>query len=122
MRFHKESIEFNLAEDFSPFCGGRHDEDSYFSADSLKRHLFYLLQENANKIIVVNFDGTMGISSAFLHELVAHTDKEYLDRLVFTSTKKSYLEELTKYNKNVIVRHISSKETFWQKVRTSFYD
>lgn len=122
MRFHKESIEFNLAEDFSPFPGGRHDEDGFFSADSLKRHLFYLLDENEGKTIIVDMDGTIGISSAFLHELVAHTDKKYLDRLVFTSTRKSYLQELTEYNKNVIVRHISSKETFWQKVRTIFYD
>ena len=122
MVFHKESIEFNLAEDFSPFPGGRHDEDGYFSADSLKRHLFYLLRENKDKVIVVNLDGTMGISSAFLHELVTHTDKECLERLVFTSTRKSYLQELTHYNKNVIVRYISSKETFWQKVRNIFYD
>ena len=122
MVFHKETIEFNLAEDFSPFCGGRHDEDSYFSADSLKRHLFYLLEENRTKTIIVNLDGTMGISSAFLHEVVAHTDKEYLDRVVFTSTRKAYLQELTLYNKNVIVRHITSKETFWKKVRSIFYD
>ena len=122
MVFHKEFIEFNLVEDFSPFCGGRHDEDGFFSAESLKRHLFYLLDENEGKIIVVDMDGVIGISSAFLHELVAHTDKEYLDRLVFTSTRNSYLQELTHYNKNVIVRHISSKETFWQKVRNIFYD
>lgn len=122
MVFHKDSIEFSLAKDFSPFCGGRHDEDGFFSAESLKRHLFYLLDENEGKIIIVNLEGTIGLSSAFLHELVAHTDKKYLDRLVFTSTRKSYLQELTQYNKNVIVRHISSKETFWQKVRNIFYD
>ena len=122
MIFHKQFIDFKLAEDFSEFPGGRHDEDSYFSADSLKRHLFYLLQENKDKILIINLDNTMGISSAFLHELVAHTDKEYLDRMIFTSTRKSYLQELTLYNKNVIVRHISSKETFWQRVRKIFYD
>ena len=122
MVFHKESIEFKISEDFSPFCGGRHDEDGYFSADSLKRHLFYLIEENEDKILIVNLDETVGFSSAFLHELVAHTDKKYLDKIVFTSTRKSYLQELTQYNKNVIVRHITSKETFWQKVRNIFYD
>ena len=79
MVFHKEYIEFNLAEDFSPFPGGRHDEDSYFSADSLKRHLFYLLEENKNKIIIVNIDGTTDLGEIIMTNKYIEVPKTAMD-------------------------------------------
>ena len=121
MNIHKNTIEFSLANDFSSFPGGRHCEDGDYSAECLKEHLFYLLEEHPSKIIILNLDGTRGIGSSFLHELVAHTSDSILQKIVFTSINKSYLHELTFYNKNVKIRYISNKETFWKKVRKIFY-
>jgi anti-anti-sigma regulatory factor len=121
MNIHKNAIEFSLGEDFSVFPGGRHCEDGEYSAECLKEHLFYLLEEHPSKTIILNLDGTRGVGSSFLHELVAHTQDSVLQKIVFTSTSKSYLQELTLYNKNVRIRHISNEESFWKKVRKIFY-
>ena len=101
---HKNTIEFSLAKDFSMYPGGRHYEDGEYSAECLKEHLLCILNTHKDKSIILNLDGTRGIGSSFLHELVAHTNDYMIDRIVFISEQKSYLQELTSYNKNVKIQ------------------
>lgn len=121
MIINSDFIEYSLAEDFSPFPGGRHKEDGDYSADCLKERFYVLLNTYPHKTVLFNLDGTCGIGSSFLYELVAHTDDSILKRIIFTSKKYSYLQELTSYNKNVRIHHIVEKENYWQRIRKIFY-
>lgn len=121
MLIQSDFIEYNLARDFSPCPGGRHREDGEYSADCLKEQFYILMNTYPHKTILLNLDGTRGIGSSFLHEFVTHMDDTILKRIIFTSKKHSYLQELTSYNKNVRVHYLDEKESFWDKVRKIFY-
>lgn len=122
MLISNDFIEYSLAKDFSPFPGGRHREDGEYSADCLKECFYELMNTYPHKTILLNLDDTRGIGSSFLHELVAHTDDSILKKIIFTSKKYSYLQELTFYNKNVRIHYLDETESFWEKVRKIFYD
>ena len=85
----------SLANDFSVFPGGRTYEDGKFSARE-----FYDKFLNDNESHIIDLDGTRGIASCFLDELVKLIGWEKIGKTVhFISSRKSILDEIMSYKK-----------------------
>lgn len=87
---------FKIATDFSQFLVGRTKQDSATSGENLREILVPLLREGP---LVVDLDGTMGYSSAFLQGAFEDLSREApVEGLRFISERDpSLVEEILSY-------------------------
>lgn len=69
----------HIAEDFSAFPSGRYRTDSDFSGELFRESILIPALMNNDKV-VINFDGGIGYSSAFLHEAFHYLTSTGLSR------------------------------------------
>ena len=84
-----------LANDFSVYPGGRTYSDGEYSA----REFYDKFLDNSDENIVIDLDGTRGIASCFLDEIVKLTWQKIGKTIHFISNRKAYINEITAYKK-----------------------
>lgn len=63
-------IHFNIAEDFSPYTGGRHSKDGSHSGEALRSKIVELLNQSRKSggRVIISLDGAIGYGASFLEE------------------------------------------------------
>ncbi|MEO0399640.1 MAG: STAS-like domain-containing protein [Pseudomonadota bacterium] len=81
-------IEISVAEDFSPFPGGRNPKHGEFNGESFRQK--YLEQPlRDNKTLLIIFDGVAGLPSSFIEEAFGGLVREGLLR-TYTDYKEKF--------------------------------
>lgn len=81
------TIEYNIAQEYSETPGTRHIKDGEFSGEDFRTTVLKDLYDNYDKVII-NLDGTYGYPSSFLEEAFGglkriYKDKDILDKFEF---------------------------------------
>lgn len=101
-----ENIVINIASDFSPTPGPRHQSEGDYSGDLFLEKLLrpkYKAARKTSSKLLINFDGAEGYATSFLESafggLAREEDfNEILSTLVFISEEEPYLvDEVKEY-------------------------
>ena len=104
-----------LAEDFSPYPGGRKRKDGPYSAEAFLILLYGIMNEHDN--IFLDLDGTRGYGSCFLHEVFSRLSKEDVEKILVISSSSLLLEECKSYNPNIKIKKIEKQLTLIDKIK-----
>lgn len=94
----------NIANDFSPYPGGRYPEDGKFSGQEFRDN-FLIPRLEANEPFIVQLDGTRGYGSSFLEEAFGglvrcgYAAEKVLHLIKFESVRNSLKQEIIGYIK-----------------------
>ena len=94
-------IYFSIAKGFTIYPGGRTRDEGDKSAEELLEIIRELLDHKQLYKLFIDLDGTRGYGSCFLSELAYKLTKEELSKIVFTSNRDMFLNELVSYNEDI---------------------
>ena len=104
-----------LAEDFSPYPGGRKRTDGPYSAEDFLILLYGIMNEHNN--IFLDLDDTRGYGSCFLHEVFSRLNKEDVEKILVISSSSLLLDECKNYNPNIKTKKIEKQLTLGNKIK-----
>lgn len=102
-----DSVAISIAEDFSPFPGGRFREDGPFNGTTFREE-FLVKPLRDGKHVVVSFDGVAGFGSSFLEEAFGglvrdcHFSKEVLAKKLEIVCEEDEMTDFVKVAKEFI--------------------
>lgn len=95
-------VKINIANQFSPFPGGRYISDGEYSGEEFRTR-FLVPALKAREKIVLELDGTRGYGSSFLEEVfgglvrLGYTKEFIRESIQLVTARESLIKEILEY-------------------------